>query len=327
GRWVRPPPRDPRTVRTPDPRGPPPRRPGQPDRRAQLAAMARRAAVRARVEAFLDRAALTAWPKGPTADRLRLARLERLTRGTRALPPLERDYGRLIRAHRAELEDVRRLAPESAAIARIEQAIAQLRDEVDARFAEAQAVWRGEIYETRFLETFLSNHPTADEAPDVALALGNAYSRLGRQSDAVRFYLRAAEAGASHPSGQRALRGLQVLTPRLEALSALQQLATGSALDDADLRQSAVARLTTQVDAFTALENGAEYLERYPDGEHAEAVRARLDDLADRLYGEIVLYRGVGDSVKALERIQKILTYAPRSAAAQRLQDEAVLDS
>ncbi len=37
----------------------------------------------------------------------------------------------------------------------------------------------------------------------------------------------------------------------------------------------------------------------------------RLNVLADNLYGEVVLYQSMGDSVKAMERINKILTNAP----------------
>ena len=47
--------------------------------------------------------------------------------------------------------------------------------------------------------------------------------------------------------------------------------------------------------------------------------------LAQNLYGEMVLYQSVGDHVKALDRIQKILTYAPLSPAAERLRDSAVV--
>ena len=51
----------------------------------------------------------------------------------------------------------------------------------------------------------------------------------------------------------------------------------------------------------------------------------RLNILADNLYGEVVLYQSVGDSVKAMERINKILTHAPLSPAAEKLRDRAVL--
>ena len=47
------------------------------------------------------------------------------------------------------------------------------------------AVLGGGIYETSFLESFLSNFPEASEVPEVALALGDAYSRLGNRTEAV----------------------------------------------------------------------------------------------------------------------------------------------
>ena len=42
--------------------------------------------------------------------------------------------------------------------------------------------------------------------------------------------------------------------------------------------------------------------------------------------GELILYQSVGDHVKGIERIQKILTYAPNSPAAERLRDRMVLE-
>ena len=53
------------------------------------------------------------------------------------------------------------------------------------------------------------------------------------------------------------------------------------------------------------------------------AVMDRLNALADNLYGEVVLYQSVGDDVKAIERINKILTHAPLSPAAAKLRDRA----
>ena len=57
------------------------------------------------------------------------------------------------------------------------------------------------------------------------------------------------------------------------------------------------------------------------------AVTGRLEKLAQNLYGEVVLYQNIGDHVKALERIQKILEHAPMTPAAEALREKAVLDS
>jgi hypothetical protein len=85
-------------------------------------------------------------------------------------------------------------------------------------------------------------------------------------------------------------------------------------------------RLAAAAKSYGDLTNGAEYLRRFPEGEHVPAVLSRLNVLADNLHAEVVLYQGMGDSVKAMERINKILTHAPLSPAAQRLRDQAVVD-
>jgi hypothetical protein len=92
-----------------------------------------------------------------------------------------------------------------------------------------------------------------------------------------------------------------------------------------ELRRLAGERLATIAKSYDDLANGAEYLRRYPEGEQVVAVLDRLNVLADNLYGEVVLYQGVGDAAKAIDRINRILTNAPLSPAADRLRDRAVL--
>ncbi len=274
---------------------------------------------------FLEASALTAWPQGPRAERLRLASLERRSRVVMEKNPLDRDYGDLVRAYRAEIEAVRRLTPESAFVATLESEMTALREESEALYPQALAVWKEGIYQTPFLETFLSNYPTAEVVPEVALTLGNAYSRLGRQADGVRQYLRAVEANPQSEAGQQALAGLRNLAPVLDDLAALQELRDN--IDDDALGTLAATRLAKVAGTYDNLEYGATYLRRYPEGEHAETVRNRLEALAQNLYGEVVLYQGLGDHVKALDRIQKILTLAPDSAAAESLRESTVYDA
>lgn len=159
----------------------------------------------------------------------------------------------------------------------------------------------------------------------MALALGDAYSRLGRQSEAVERYLEAFAAAPDSQAGERAARGLRGLAPYLNQLTALQQLALES--DDSELRELAHQRLATLATEYEELANGATYLKTYPDGDQAAVVRQRLDKLAEALFGEVILYQSVGDHVKGIERIQQILTYAPQSPAAERLRARMVVKS
>ena len=78
----------------------------------------------------------------------------------------------------------------------------------------------------RFLETFASNFPDKREIEEVSLALGIAYARLGREDDAVEHFLRALQSDPKSAAGQQALTGLKNLTPRINSLAALEQLAS-----------------------------------------------------------------------------------------------------
>lgn len=274
---------------------------------------------------FLETSALTAWPKGPGAEQLRLVALHRRTDDEMENSELDRDYGELIRAYRSELETVQRLSPQSAFVATLEGELEDLRLEMEELYPKALVVWEEGIYQTPFLEIFLSNYPTAELVPDIALTLGNAYSRIGRQADGVRQYLRAAEAGPESEAGKRALTGLRNLAPVLQELVALQELR--DQIDDDELKSLASGRLSDISGSYEDLAHGSDYLRRYPDGEHVDTVRQRLEALAQNLYGEVVLYQGVGDHVKALERIQKILTLAPETSAAESLREKAVYET
>jgi Zn-dependent protease with chaperone function/outer membrane protein assembly factor BamD (BamD/ComL family) len=270
---------------------------------------------------LVEAGALSAWPKGAEAERLRLERLHRAKERTLARVPISRDYGRLIGRYDEELRALEALDPSSGLITTLRDERGELATEAATLLPQARDVWQRGVYETGFLESYLSNWPEAPEAPQVALALGEAYSRTGRQSEAVELFLRAARSDS--PAAEPARRGLRNLAASLDELAALAELAVQD--QDPTLANAATARLGQVVRSYSDLASGAEYLTRYPDGDYAEQVAARQNLLADNLYGEVILYQGVGDHVKAIERIQQILTFAPGSPAAQKLLEKVVL--
>ncbi|HEX4953664.1 MAG TPA: M48 family metalloprotease [Thermoanaerobaculia bacterium] len=281
------------------------------------------AKVKPEASTLLETQALTTWPKGTDADQIRLTRLHAARKEVLDAAPLERDYGELLTRYRTEQARVERLDPASSLLTTLGSEIGELETGRAEAYPKAIEVVAGGVWETPFLERFLSNYPQAAEAPKVALALGDAKSRLGKPAEAVRHYLAALELGPTTPEGQRALSGLKVLAGLLEDLAALEELARQQ--DDPGLAGLARKRLAAVAGSFKDLTNGSEYLKQYPAGSQAEPVAARLEVIADQLYTEVVLYQGIGDSVKALDRIQQILTHAPTSRAAARLREGAVV--
>ncbi|HEY9420998.1 MAG TPA: M48 family metalloprotease [Thermoanaerobaculia bacterium] len=273
--------------------------------------------------AFLKKSLLATWPAGKVADALRLEKLHKRRDEEMTRPLLSRNYGAVLRLYRSELAEVRGLDPKSDLVKAMEGEIGDIESKRKELYPRAVEVLGGGVYETSFLESFLSNFPEAPELPEVALALGDAYSRLGNRTEAVTHYLKAWETAPGSPEGQRARTGLRNLAPNLNELAALQQMAVQD--KDPDLKRLANDRLSAVVKTYDDVGNGAEYLRRYPEGVYVVPVIERLNVLADNLYGEVVLYQSVGDSVKAMERINKILTHAPLSPAAEKLRDRAVL--
>ncbi|MES1244866.1 MAG: M48 family metalloprotease [Acidobacteriota bacterium] len=272
---------------------------------------------------FVKGVSLSAWPAGAVAVSLRLEKLHGRRDGELAKPLLSRDYGQVLRVYREELATVKSLDPASDAVPGLETEVRDLELKRKELYPKAVEILDKGVYETSFLEAFLSNFPDSPRVPQVALALGDAYSRLGNPTDAVARYLESWEAAPESPEGKRASTGLRTLAGSLDQLAALQQLAAQDR--DPELKRMADARLDVAAKSYGDLTNGAEYLRRFPEGEHVADVLNRLNVLADNLYTEVVLYKGMGDSVKAMERINKILTHAPLSPAAERLRDQAVI--
>ena len=273
---------------------------------------------------FIKQFSLTAWPAGGVAASLRLERLHSRRDQELARPLLSRDYGSVVRTYREELAAVTALEPKSELIEGLNTEIKDLELKRKELYPEAVKVLDRGVFETSFLVAFLSNFPDSPRVPEVALSLGDAYSRLGNPTEAVTRYLEAWDAAPESPEGKRAGTGLRTLAGSLDQLAALQQLAAQDR--DAELKKMANERLAVAAKSYTDLANGAEYLRRFPEGEHVATVLNRLNVLADNMHAEIVLYQGMGDSVKAMERINKILTHAPLSPAAERLRDRAQVD-
>jgi predicted Zn-dependent protease len=274
---------------------------------------------------LLEDASLTAWPIGPAADEIRLDRLHETRDLELEKNLLARDYGRLLEEYERTRGQVAELDPEGGILATLDDEMSELRNEVKKISEQALEVLAGGIYETEFLETFLSNYPDSVQVTDVALELGDAYARLQRPEAAAKMYLRAWKRDPGSEAGRRAQSGLRILTPMIEDLSVLERLTAEVA--DPELQRIAEEQLDKSVASFSNLSNGATFLKEFPTHGHSKAVTARINKLAEDLLGEATLYQRVGDNAKALDRINLILTEAPFSPAAEKLRQDAVLQS
>lgn len=264
---------------------------------------------------FLERSALDAWPRGREAEKLRLDSLHRIRDRELTRTELERDFGALVDAYDRQLAVVRKVDSESTLIATLESEKAELRKQAETIFPKALKIWQDGIYQTAFLETFLSNFPSAEPSAEMTLTLAGLLARANRPVDAVEAYLKAFRLGGDLAA--RATRGLVALTPRLDDLVALARLVEEGG--DSELAALAGKRLKEVAPSFAKLATGAAFLKQYPNDGNAEAVKKRLETLAQNLYGEVVLYQNLGDHVKALDRIQDILENAPLTPAAEAL--------
>ncbi len=276
---------------------------------------------------LLNELALHAWPSGRAAESLRLRKLHGLRDAELERLGTSRDYGRIIAAYRRQMESVRSLTPDSPFLADLGNELADLRRQSEELYGHSIRILDRGVFETPFLEAFLSNYPDSPRTPRVALLLGISYSRLGRETDAVEHFL---EAWESEPASDieedgdtpaaAAQRGLRNLAPVLTRLGSLQHLALQQR--DPELGQRAEDRLGKLVGDYDDITSGSEYLERFPGGPYAGQVEEQLNRLADVLYKEMLTYQDLGDAAKAIMRANQILTHAPHSPSAQRISDE-----
>ncbi len=265
----------------------------------------------------LRSAALPMWPRGETADGIRLEQLHVARDAELERLPLSRNYGRLIAAYGVEIDEVAALDPDSEVLGTMRQEVGALRAEAEKQYTEAVKILDRGVYEIPFLESFFETYPQSERTTRVALDLGLAYTRMGKETEAVEMFLEAWGRDPGSEPAREAIRGLKNLAPHLEQLGALEQLATQER--DEELQELSAVRLDDIAGKFESIENGAAYLERFPDGYYVETVTHRVHQLADNLYREMVLYQELGDSTKAIERANRILRNAPLSPAAERL--------
>lgn len=278
---------------------------------------------------LLNDMALLAWPSGAAAESLRLRKLHQLRDAELARLATSRDYGRIVAAYRRQLESVRSLTPDSPFLVVLGNDLGDLRRQSEELHDQSLRILERGVFETPFLEAFLSNYPDSPQAPRVALLLGISYSRLGRETDAVEHFLKAWESDPDDDIREdgdspaaAAQRGLRNLAPVLTRLGSLQRLALQQR--DPELGQRAEARLAKLVSDYDDITSGSEYLERFPDGPHAGQVEDQLNRLADVLYKEMLTYQELGDAAKAIARANQILTHAPHSPSARRISDEQI---
>ncbi len=277
------------------------------------------------LEPMIKETALLAWPEGDLAEAIRLEQLHRQRDLVSELPPLERDYSRLLEAYEEHEREVRQRTPDSDFLSVLEAESQTLRRELADFYPTAVAQIDSEVTQVGILATFVRNYPASDRIPGVAMQLGESYARLRREKDAVENFLLAWNADPEGPLGARAQRGLRSLVSVLERLAAVQQLADQSF--DPELQALAERRLDELVETYEELDNGGIYLREFPDRERSQRVEERQARLADEVYKEVVLYQGIGDQTKAVRGIERILTWAPLSPAARRLSQEATKES
>ena len=189
------------------------------------------------------------------------------------------------------------------------------------RFAPSQSVVQ--IYGT--CESCRTGRPAAATDmghTDLVFARDALRIAIDTERSGLEFYSRAARI-AKDPRGRKVFHDLAM--EEKEHLGKLEERYSALKERDPELASLAAARLEKLATTFDDVAAGAAFLDRFPESPHVETVAARINVLAENLYGEILLYQSVGDHVRAIDRIQKLLTHAPASPAAQKLLDRVVL--
>ncbi len=266
---------------------------------------------------LLEDSAVASWPRGPAIDAIRRSRLDQAKERELAKHVLSRNYHDLLTAHQELLAQVQVDDEESPLIAEINASIGEVRELRDAaRSAFAEAYHEG-VMQTESIEAMLANYPDFDEAASARLKLAQGYTRLERPLAAIEQFVRISNDFPDSEEAVASRRAMRVLVTSLDDLCALDRL--NSQESDPILAEQAQDKLAAVAETFDDLANGAAYLECAPEGLVVEAVRARLEVLAESRLADVLLHQRIGNGAQAVDGIDDILTHAPWTEAANRL--------
>lgn len=269
---------------------------------------------------LLEDSAVTAWPRGPAADAIRLARLHERRDRLMQAGALSRNYTTLIDAYDRVRQQVLDLDPDSSLPSKLEAEISEIRGlRADARTAFVEA-WAGGVLQTESLEALLANYPDFEQRTVARLQLADRYARLERSAEAVDQYLAVIEEDPNSEAAGSANNALSSLVASVDDLCALEKLRQQKVA--AEIARRAGEELDRAATSFSSLKAGADYLACSPGSEETDQVRQRLEVLAQSRLADVLLHQKIGNSAKAVQGIDEILTHAPWTDAADRLRHQ-----
>jgi predicted Zn-dependent protease len=264
--------------------------------------------------AFVYHLALGADPHGRSALeagqeilRFRAQRDRKKQALLREIHPIQADYDSLITI-------ATRIMPESP----LHRSLIAERDSLDDARAEILPEYLqkidGDLRATSLLERFVRNYPDHPRYAEVLHLLAENYRRSARPDQAAKRYVELLNDHGESPRAALAAEGLAVVIPRMESPLVLQELLEGPLPDS--LHSVADARMAEVMIEVESLEAAAEFLERFPESPHAEAMRTQLEARATEMFREARILEGVAQKQQALDTYHRILFLAPDSAIA-----------
>ncbi len=171
-----------------------------------------------------------------------------------------------------------------------------------------------DVRATSLLERFVRNYPDSERLDEMRFNLAENYRRSGRSDLAAETYLKLIESSSDSVWAARAAGAMPSIVPRIESAIVMQELLDADVPDS--LARPARARMDTLVTDVDTLEEASEFLERFPNSDHAPAMRNRLDEAAHAAFREARILEGVSRQQQALDAYHRILFLAPDSPTA-----------
>lgn len=243
----------------------------------------------------------------------RAMRMARWSPILRRYGPLQADYDSLLERGKRAGRD-----PET-----LEQ-IAAARDSIDAqrrallpRYLEAIEVSNAS---TQIMEHFVENFPEHPLASPTRLRVARAYRLSGRPDLAAETL---GDLLANHTFSDSVTDSTDADRARAELLRTLpftedpvvcQRLY--EQIDDSELRESLLERLSTIADTLSALEQVGRFVQIYPESPMADRFRERLAVLADTECKKGRLHEALGDQQSALAVYNRVSILAPGTPSA-----------
>ncbi len=254
---------------------------------------------------FLLKSALNLAPGSPFAPAAHVRFFDHQLHIIQKKSPFLRNYGKIIEEYASVLETIEEQEESAEELDKLQKQMTQLKNEKAVLLdGYIKSIEEGAL-DTEILERFLDNFPESEHRYEVYYKLGESYRLKEQNSEAAEMFLKCPHKEKENPWRQKSLERLSMMAPKLTDPSVCRLIMEEA--EDEDLRSLVDEKLPELVKSFDSMEEGKDYMQKWPDDEFIPDVKARLNELGTAAYRLGRQLEAVGRHQKAVGEYNRII--------------------